>query len=354
MDFKNFFQQYLNFVKRYIPEPRVHSSVGIDIGLSTCKMIEVKPKAGSFEILRWGIEPFEKDPSENIKAFLAKTQNPYKTPAAAVHGKGTLIRYVEVPRMPLEELKKSFVYEADKYLPFTFDQVYLDCMVLDPKSKTNKMTVMAAAAKKEIVDKRIAMLENAGIKADFITLNPIAMANVINTLGSLNHVSGLSGLSTDEAAAIVDIGERVTSVNIVYGGVPHFTRDVFIGGLDFSQHLSNTMGVSLEEAEALKCNPGKREEEVAKACESVVLNLISDMRLSFDYFVTEHNIPITKILLAGGASLLDGMPEMFKNYLEIDVSRWDFFEYIEMQEELKKDIQKFSGQLGVALGLALY
>ena len=68
MSFKKFFEQYLDFVKRFIPEPKVESSVGIDIGLSTCKMVEVKPKGHTFELVQWGIEPFKGgDPSAAIK-----------------------------------------------------------------------------------------------------------------------------------------------------------------------------------------------------------------------------------------------------------------------------------------------
>ena len=161
------------------------------------------------------------------------------------------------------------------------------------------MLAMVAAAKRPIIDDRIDMLKNAGFTSDFVTLNSIAMANVINTLGAPSEISKDSA-SEEEAMAIVDIGERVTSITILYGGLPRFTRDIFIAGEDFTKHLSNTLGISLEEAEQLKRNPDKKKKEVMKSCESVTLNLVSDMRLSFDYFVTEHNVPIKKILLSGG------------------------------------------------------
>lgn len=354
MDIKKLFQQYLDFVKKYIPEPRVHSSVGIDIGLSSCKMVEVKPKGNSFELIQWGIEPIVNgNPSAAVQALLSKTAHPQNAPATAVQGKGTLIRYIDLPRMSLEELKKAFTYEADKYLPFSADQIYLDFMILDPKGKGTKMTVLVAAAKREIINERMELLKNAGIQPDFITLNPIAMGNVINTLSADSLVVG-EVKAQGGATAIIDIGAKVTNVNVMYENLPRFTRDIFIGGLDFTRQISNSLGISLDEAEQIKCKAGSRQEDVVKACEPVVLNLISDMRLSFDYFVTEHNIPITKILLSGGASLLDGMTALFANYLEINVARWDPFQYIEVPEALKEESKKMSGQFAVALGLALY
>jgi len=170
------------------------------------------------------------------------------------------------------------------------------------------------------------------------------------------QIKGDNGLPAkkNEAVAIVDIGEQITNVSIISAGLPRFTRDIFVAGSDFTKHLSVTLGVSLEEAERLKCNPGTRKDEILKACESVFLNLVSDMRLSFDYFVTEHNMPITRILLGGGASRLEGMTEFFASCFEIEIERWDPFHHVEVPAEQKQEIEKVSGQLGVALGLALY
>lgn len=355
MDFKKFFEQYLDFVKKYIPEPKVKSSVGIDVGLTSCKMVEVRPKGSSFELVQWAVEPIKGgDAAVAVKVLMGLVESPDISPTMSVHGKGTLIRYIDIPRMSLDEIRKSFSYEVDKYLPFTADQIYFDCMILDPKGKGNKMTVMVAAAKKEIVNEQMDALKNAGIHPDFITLNSIAMANVIHTLGSPSSDLNSNGEKKEGAVAVVDIGEKVTNVTIVYDGLPHFTRDIFIAGDDFTKGLSNKLGISIEEAEALKRDSGKRKEEVVAVCEAVVMNLISDLRLSFDYFVTEHNILITKIYLSGGGSLLEGVIELFLKYLEIEVMRWDSFEHVEMPDEKRKELGKVSGQFGVALGLALH
>lgn len=354
MDVKKLFQQYLDFVKKYIPEPRVCSSVGIDIGLSSCKMVELRPKGNAFELVQWAIEPIVgNNPAPAVQALLSKTSDPQAAPATAVQGKGTLIRYIDLPRMSLEELKKSFVYEADKYLPFTAEQIYLDCMILDPKGKENKMTVLAAAAKREIINERMELLKNIGVQSDFVTLNSIAMGNVINTWGT-DGAAGSQENGKGSATAIIDIGAKVTSVNIVHNNLPCFTRDIFIGGQDFTRQIASALEIAFDDAEQIKCNAGGQRPDVIKACEPVVLNLISDMRLSFDYFVTEHNVPITKIFLCGGAARLDGLTELFTNYLEISAASWDPFQYVIIPENLQADAKKVSGQFGVALGLALY
>lgn len=355
MDLKKLFEQYVNFVKKYIPEPKVLTSIGLDISSDSCKLVEIKSKGSSFELVRWAIEPIDKNaPAEKLRDLLFQDEGgDHYPPATAVHGKGTLIRYVDVPRMSREDLKKSFQYEADKYLPFTSDQIYMDYMILNPNEKSNKMSVMVAAAKRDIIDERIGLLKDVGIQPDTITLNSLAMANMIGKLGLFGQAAE-ENLDSAEALAIVDIGEKVTNVNIVYGGLPRFTRDIFVAGHDFTDRLSKTFEISMEEAEQLKRDPGGGEKKVIETCESVAMNLISDLRLSFDYFVTEHNVPIKKIILAGGSSLMPGLLDVFEKYLEIDICRLDAFEHIEVPEDKKEELGKVDQQLGVALGLALY
>ena len=98
-------------------------------------------------------------------------------------GKGTLIRYIDMPRMSLEDLKSSFDIEADKYFPFAQNQIYTDCFILDAKEKSKNMSVMAAAAKRELIDRRIKLLEELGMPVEFVGLNPIVLANALSVLG---------------------------------------------------------------------------------------------------------------------------------------------------------------------------
>jgi len=317
-------------------------------------MVEVCRHGTSFELVQWGVEPFgDGDPAPAIQRLLSQTSNPGRPPATAVQGKGTLIRYVDLPRMPLEDLRKSFRYEVDKYLPFHADQIYMDCMILDSRKKdSGRMTVMVAAAKRELVDERMALLSKTGLPADFVTLNSIATANVINTLGGPSGSQDFE--ATQGAMSMVDIGEQVTTITILCENLPRFTRDIFTGGSDITRQLSNKFGISVPEAELLKKDPGTRRMEILAVCESVIMNLVSDLRLSFDYFVTEHNIPITRILLSGGATLMEGMVDLFSNYLEIEITSWDPLEHLQMTSDQRQKLSKTSGQFGVALGLALY
>lgn len=344
----NFFDQYFNFIRRCIPDKPAAPAVGIDIGSADCKIVEIAAPDGKFVITHWDTKTFGDDAVISLREILDGLKNPAKAPNTAVFGKGTLIRYVEMPRMPLDDLRKSFEIEADKYFPFAQDQVYTDCFILDPDGKGNKMMVMAAAARKEMVDQRVELLSKLGLGVSMVGVNPVALLNVISRLGLKAPVG------EGAAVALLDMGESVSSLSILVNQIPWFTRDIFIGGRDFTRKIQNNLGISFKEAEELKINPQGRKEAVMGACELVIMSILQEIRLSFDYFTTEKNREIKKLLLTGGGSMLDGIVQIFEKHFEVKVETWNPFESVTIPDQLKEEFEPQSLRFGVALGLALY
>lgn len=341
---------YFGMIKKFLPEKPKGTSVGIDIGLNGCKLIEIKKENNEYELVSWATESSKKNgTSEAIKALIAQLKNPPDTIYTAVFGKGTLIRYIDMPRMAVEDLRNSFAIEADKYFPFSQDQIYTDCYILDENKKGKQMAVMASAAKKEMIDQRMQLISSLGYQADFIGLNPAALVNALNV--SL----GKDSEGKDATIALLDIGESVSTFMIIANKSPRFTRDIFVGGFDFTKRISNTLGISLEEAEELKCKPAKRVSEVKSACESTLMNIVQELRLSIDYFSTEKNKEVDKLLVTGGGSLLDGIVDVLGKNLELEVESWNPLNGLAISSEIDKDeLNKKALQLGVAFGLALY
>ena len=217
---KRLLNNYLSLVKNFIPEKKrtTKPTIGLDIGAYSCKAIELIPTEDSFEILNWAIEPIgPSDATEAIKRVFNKFNIESKNVSTAISGQGTLIRHIDMPKMSLADAKKSFYIEADKYFPFAKDQIYTDCFVVDSIDQDNKMSLLVAAAKKEIVEQRIQLLSNMSQPVDFIGINSIAIANVFNVLGenakkTENTIEGDRGSS---AIAILDIGDAVTSLIIL-------------------------------------------------------------------------------------------------------------------------------------------
>jgi len=352
----SFLQNYTAITKKIFPQKAFKPSVGLDIGLSTVKMAQLAPSEYSYELLSWAIEPIQNtDIKTTIKKILDRSGESDREVKTSVFGKGTLIRYIELPRMGLEEIRKSLNIEADKYFPFPADQLYLDCCILDPKGTEKMMSVLVACAKKELIDARIKFLNELGLSIDFIGVNSIALANAFLTLNA-SPKGSIQGQEKKEfaAKAILDIGNEESHLIILVDQTPRFDRDIYIGGRHFTQAISNALGLSFKEAEKLKCHPQGRLDEIANACEASFTNLVSDLRLSFDYFISEKNIPIAKLYLMGGGSLLEGMDLFFTKHLELPVERWNPVDYLKIEKALlDQDVRRHAAELGVAIGLAL-
>src|SRR3989338_9053753 len=350
-------QKYLTIVQKFIPQSETKSFVGIDLGTNSCKLVELVRKGEKYQLTNFAVEPIlNGNAKETVKKVWGKVSEAGRSPATAVSGKGTLIRFITMPRMNLAELKSSFALEADKYLPFPQDQIYMDCYILDSKGKENKMSVLIAASKKELVDSRVKALNELGLHPELITLNSIAVANALSALGVKSETSAAAGGKEEKssAVAILDLGGEVSSLTILIDNLPLFTRDIFIGGQEITKNISRAMGLSIEDAEKLKYEPGDKLTEILNASDSILADLISEVRLSFDYFVTEKNIPVLLLLFTGGGSMLGGVMDVLAKQLEVKVMRWDPIELLDLGPGISKEaIASQGSKLTVALGLAL-
>jgi len=350
MDFKSLFNQYLEVITRFVPRPQQLPVLGIDIGTSTVRAVEISPAGVGFEIRLWAVEAIQGgDVKATLSQLIKKTDYAGQALITSVSGKGTLIRYIDMPRMPLDDLRRSFVYDLDKYFPFDPQNIYTDCFILDPSNADKRMSVLVVAVKKEIVDDRLKLFKDLGLKLEDITTDAVAIANAFARLGPQ-----AAGPANDGARAILDIGEDVSNLIILKDMSPRFTRDIFVGGREMTKQIAHGLGVDESEAEAIKKAPGERLDAMLAACEGPIANLIEEIRLSLDYFMTEKNIQVGEFFLLGGGSLLKGIEGVFEKNLGIPVKVWDPVAGLQLSPSVaSSDIHLSSSQLGVAIGLGL-
>ena len=347
--------QYFALIKKYVPAGSLESSVGLDIGTRSCKAVELIRTKKNFKILNWAIEPVQNaDTASCIKKILEKIGKDPKEVYTAVSGQGTLIRFIKMPRMPIAQLKDSLRLEADKYFPFPISDIFMDCQILnDNKVKDNKMVIMVAVAKKDLVKDRLALLSLLNLQQNFVGLNAVAMANAVLELQKGAKEDQVPG-KEKEAFALVDMGETKTTVVIFRDDAPRFTREIGIGGKELTQKVMGLLGCSLTQAEELKVRPGGRGEEIFSACQPVLSNLASEIRLSLDYFSSEDGSPVSKIFLSGSVAGFLRIRDFFAKELEIDTQVWKPAPGIELAERVSPE-SFFANinQLLTALGLAV-
>jgi type IV pilus assembly protein PilM len=347
---------YFKFVKRTIPSGYQGTVVGIDMGGGTCKAVELKHKADGFEVVRWQAQiidtPDEKAVLDKLSSSWGLSSGPRQV-ISAVSGKGTLIRYIDMPRMSLADLRRAFVIEADKYFPFPKDTVYIDCCILDPRGADKRMSVLIAAVKKDVLDAKYKLFQSSGIDVSVITLNSVAVANAFMTFLPAAETGKPSGVGA-QTAAIIDIGEGATNLMIMTGNMPRFNRDIFSGTNDAYKRVANVTGVSLAEARNLLLSPVDKQEAVAQGIAAFMDGLVSEIRLSFDYFITEKNLQIEQIVIIGEGATLPGVEAIFQERFDMPIVSWNPFERIGLLADVvKEELFAQSPRLVTALGLAL-
>src|SRR6266516_4535775 len=131
-------------------------------------------------------------------------------------------------------------WEAEQHVPFDMANVELDFQILDPDAEGLQMSVLLVAAKRELVEGRVGLLNEAGLDPAIIDVDAFAIHNAFE----LNHPDAMQGV-----VGLVNIGHEVTNVNVLEDGVPVLTRDLSVGTRRFREDLQREKGLSAEDAE---------------------------------------------------------------------------------------------------------
>ena len=327
------------------------SQVGIDIGSHSVKAIELSQgQKGGATIKNIGYAKIEGPATKEnqvraLKEAAAQAGALNKDVAIAVSGPSVIVRFIELPQMSDAELRNAITFEAEKYIPFSINDVIIDYKLLVPQFGANQMLVLLVAAKKDFIAERLGIADAAGLSVSIIDVTAFASAN------SFLERTARKG---EEVAALVDIGAKAMDISIIDGDILYFTRNIQLGGDDITKVLSEALSIDLKGAEAIKINPAAKAGLVKEKTQPILHNIVDEIRLSFSYFENQSGKNIGRAYLAGGSSRMAGLYDIFTEGLGVAAVTWDPAERIEIDTGADAQlIASIKDQLGVAIGLAL-
>jgi type IV pilus assembly protein PilM len=332
-------------------KPKTKVQFGLEVGSFSVKLTEVLHKPEGYELNNFAVAIIKGDRTrskviEAIKEVLSKSAIPIKRVNTSIFGQSVVVRYIQMPKMNNEELKSAIRFEGEKYIPFKINEVNLDAQVLGDTEKCG-MRVLLVAAKKDVVDKRILLLQDAGLEVNLIDVDALCLSNIFLLKPEPEVAS--------KACALLNIGAKATTVNICRRNQCCFTREINIGGDELTKSIANKMNLASEVAEDLKCRlPSDKIELLTQAMQPVLDNLINELRISFDYFESQFSEGISKIYICGGSSVLKGLDKIISQSLGITTLLWNPVSAFQVKNELaNRDLSLAAPSLGVSLGLAL-
>jgi len=324
--------------------------VGLDIGTRFIKVLELSVEGNTRRLTKLRSAeintPLNRESaSKALKTLLEEVRPSTKELRISLSAPSAIVRFIGMPRMKEDDLKSSLRFEAEKYIPFNIKEVVIDASILDyPTEDKKQMRVLFAAAKRDIVDLRIAELKELGFSVSIIDIDSFACLNAFSySFGNLNE-----SVST----ALLNIGYTQTNLIILRGAQPFFTRDIQVGARDMSAMISKKMQISTEESDRLLLEPGQRGAEAYEISKSVLNTLIDELRLSFGYYENQHGTSINEIYLSGGASGLNNILKHFEENLEAKTAPWNPLEKFEFDRDVKP-LDQTQSQYAVSAGLVI-
>ncbi|MDD5006069.1 MAG: type IV pilus assembly protein PilM [Candidatus Omnitrophica bacterium] len=317
--------------------------VSLDIGSAYIKAISLEKSGQNVNITGFSCDKIESDVKETVKKALSNFSMKKKELAISVSGPNVVLRYVNIPIMSHDEIKKSMAFELERYIPFKKEEINFDFTILKENNKIGKMLVLIAAVKKELVNSKVELCRDLGYSLNFVDVCPLAVANYFEFI---SHAK-------DTVCAVINLGATSTSTAIIEDGLLVLSRDIFIGGNDFTKKISETLNKDFKEAEELKLN--SLDSNLIQSLEPVFSNLTKELKASFDFYETQENRLIDKIFVTGGSAKLQGLVEFFKHYLGQNIELINFnpdkFKLSPnlKSEELERDFNFFTFALGMAV-----
>ena len=332
------------------------SVVGLDLGTSVVKAVEITLEGQ--EPVITGFSRVELPPGgsvdEAVKQVFKEGKFRSKRVVTGVSGQDTVVRYLAMPKMTDSELKQAIQFEADK-LVASDEEFIIDCLPLerdDENDQRDTMKVLVAACSQDRLHGQAAMIQGAGLLPIAIDLDLFAIANAWE-MCVLPDAEGIDP-EDNRATALVDVGAKATSINVMRGGTSCFSREIPIGGASMTQAVARRLGIEGFEAEAIKRASEDHQAEVRTAIGPVLEDLASELVLSMDYVEHNEGVTVTEILLSGGGVLAHGAAEYIEQSIARPTRLWNPLEglRVDVSRLDVEELEAWAPSLVVAVGLA--
>ena len=335
--------------------------IGIDIGSSSVKLVQLKAQKGAYRLLNAGIMPLPPEAIVDntlmdsasivgaIRNLVASLGIKARDVACSISGNSVIIRKITLSTMTTEELEDQIVWEAEQYIPFDINDVNLDFQILSPDSiDPTKMSVLLVASKKDLINDYVAVFNEAGLQLSVVDVASFTIQNAFE----INH-----DVDPDDVVALINIGASVMNINIVKSGITLFTRDVQMGGNLYSEEIQKQMGLSSSEAESMKLLANKAgNNALLEVLDKVNETITQEIRRSLDFYnSTASDERITRIFLSGGCSKVYNLLEVINEKLGVPVEMINPFARITCNDKEfdPEYLAEIAPLMAVTVGLAI-
>lgn len=331
---------------------RSKSKLGIDIGTSSVKVVELKKEGDQYVLLTYGTVSIYSDAlakmeydviaetASVLKRLLAESAVSSKQAVASLPNNIVFVSVIEMPGVAEKEMKDAIQWEARRYVPLPLEEVTLSWSVLGEGGTDLKPKVLLTAVPTTVVDNYLKMFKLAGI-------TPLALE-----IEALALIRSLVGVRKD-SFLIIDVGARNTSLNLIERGFLRVSRNLPVGGDSITEAIAQSLHVSFSRAEQFKKDLGLTGglNQLPQTMKPVMDIIKNETRQLVKIYESNGGV-VQEIIFAGSGAKLPGMMGYFSD-LNIKVGLGDPLKYVNFDGRLKQNLSQIALDLSVALGLAM-
>jgi type IV pilus assembly protein PilM len=336
--------------------------VGLDIGSSSIKLVELNRGKGGFKLQNLGLSPLPPEAIvdgalmdsvtiiDAIRSLVSETKTKRKDVVTSVSGHSVIVKKITLPFMTEAELEESIQWEAERYIPFDINDVNIDFHMLGSSSENaDLMDVVLVAAKKDIINDYQSVIVEAGLNPLIIDTDSFALENMLE----INY-----DIDRDETVAVANVGASITNINIVRNNTSGFTRDIFKGGNQVTEEIQRQLHIDYEEAERIKVGSkgeGSPQPAVQNVLKTASEALAIEIGNSLDFFQSTSTYEkVSKLYLSGGGSKIKDFDIILQQQIGLPVEVANPFKRVEYSgKNFDMDYLREIGPImAVAVGLA--
>jgi type IV pilus assembly protein PilM len=340
--------------------------IGLDIGSSAIKILQVKKTSKGIRLLDFGIEPLpaqtivdgsimdQSSVVEAIRKLKATLGIRNKRVATAISGHSVIIKKIQLPQMSADELSQQLPFEAEQHIPFRKDEVEIDHQILNAKNAGGHIDLLLVAAKKEVIADYAQVIRDAKLVPTVMDVTAFTVQNAFEA----NY-----DVPAGESVCLINIGAAISNVNVINEGSSLFTRDVTVGGGAFTDEIQKRANVSYDEAEGLKIaftEGGADTPGMPSGIEAIMIEvadgIAGKLQRTIDFFLAATpDASLSRIYLSGGSARVPALQRALQEKARVPVEILNPFRRL-LVDETKFDmefIRAHAAEATVGLGLAL-
>lgn len=326
--------------------------LGVDIGTSSVKIVELAKAGEILELSNYGehsetqgvlqsssLKVLSTQVAEVVKEILKETGIKERKAAIAVPMFAGFSTVITLPRMPDEELGQAVIYEAKKYVPLPLSEVKFEWSKIERETQNkDKVDLMIVAVTNELISRYQEIARLSGLDLRYIELDVFSLSRALVRKG-------------DGSTLIIDIGSLSTILVMVEGDWPMHTRNLEVGGLEFTKLLASSLGTDFKRAEGLKRKVGVN--SAGGVLLPLIDSILSEARRIIDDYAKTRKVAVQKVILSGGGSMMPGLLEYVVKALGKETVIAKPLHGIIYPGVLEETLKEFSSSVSVAVGLAL-